>query len=193
MAENVDSVRILLPVQQVMPEFVADREASALPGCVPVVEDLPIRAALGRNERAVESVEIVAEDLGDGIVRKEILRHFLGEFADVEAVAVRRLLCCSFAANAVRLQLHAPAYNLANFMRTLALPAAIKQWSLTSLREELVKTAAKVVRHGRYVIFQMAKVAVPKELLQGILRLIGEIRPRKWPGQPFDRGLGCPR
>jgi hypothetical protein len=30
--------------------------------------------------------------------------------------------CCSFAANTVRLQLHAPAYNLANFMRTLALP-----------------------------------------------------------------------
>jgi hypothetical protein len=41
------------------------------------------------------------------------------------------------------------AYNLANFMRTLPLPEAVKQWSLTSLREKLVKIGAKVVRHGR--------------------------------------------
>ena len=54
----------------------------------------------------------------------------------------------------MRLQLHALAYNLANFMRTLALPEAVKPWSLTNLREKLVKIGAKVVRHGRYVIFQ---------------------------------------
>ena len=42
------------------------------------------------------------------------------------AIKWTRLSCCSFAANAARLQLHALAYNLANFMRTLALPEAIK-------------------------------------------------------------------
>jgi hypothetical protein len=92
-----------------------------------------------------------------------------------------RLSCCSFAANAVRLQLHALAYNLGNFVRTLALPEAVKQWSLTSLREKLVKIGAKVVRHGRYVIFQTAEVAVPKELFQEILRLIDGLRPRPAP------------
>jgi hypothetical protein len=97
------------------------------------------------------------------------------------AIKWTRLSCCSFAANAVRLQLHALAYNLANFMRTLALPEAIKQWSLTSLREKLVKIGAKVVRHGRYVIFQMAEVAVPRELFQEILRLIAELRPQPPP------------
>ena len=97
------------------------------------------------------------------------------------AIKWTRLSCCSFAANAVRLQLHALAYNLANFMRTLALPEAVKQWSLTSLREKLVKIGAKVVRHGRYVIFQMAEVAAPKELFQEILRLIDELRPRPAP------------
>jgi hypothetical protein len=97
------------------------------------------------------------------------------------AIKWTRLSCCSFAGNAVRLQLHALAYNLANFMRTLALPEAIKQWSLTSLREKLVKIGAKVVRHGRYVIFQMAEVAVPKELFQEILRLIAELRPQPPP------------
>ncbi len=93
------------------------------------------------------------------------------------AIKWTRLSCCSLAANAVRLQLHALAYNLGNFMRTLALPEAVAHWSLTSLREKLVKIGAKVVRHGRYVIFQMAEVAVPRELFQEILRLIAELRP----------------
>ena len=61
-------------------------------------------------------------------------------------------------------------------MRKLALPEAIKQWSLTSLREKLVKIGARVVRHGRYVIFQMAEVAVPGQLFHEILRLIAKLR-----------------
>jgi len=93
------------------------------------------------------------------------------------AVKWTRLSCCSFAANAVRLQLHALAYNLANFMRTLALPETVKHWSLTSLREKLVKIGAKIVAHARYVTFQMAEVAVPNQLFGEILRLIDGLRP----------------
>ena len=55
-----------------------------------------------------------------------------------------RLSCIRFAANAVRLQLHALAYNLANFLRTLATPKEIETWSLTSLRERLIKTGARL-------------------------------------------------
>jgi len=97
------------------------------------------------------------------------------------AIKWTRLSCCSFAANAVRLQLHALAYNLANFLRTLALPEAIAHWSLMSLREKLVKIGAKIVTHARYVTFQMAEVAVPRELFQEILRLIDGLRPRPAP------------
>jgi len=43
------------------------------------------------------------------------------------AVTWTRLSCHRFVANAVRLQLHALAYNLANFLRTLALPAGVAQ------------------------------------------------------------------
>jgi hypothetical protein len=78
------------------------------------------------------------------------------------AIKWTRLSCRSFAANAVRLQLHALAYNLANFMRTLAMPKTAEPWSLTSLREKLIKIGAKVVSHGRYVIFQMAEVGAPR-------------------------------
>src|SRR5262249_407846 len=61
------------------------------------------------------------------------------------AIKWTRLSCRSFAANAVRLQLHVLAYNLGNFMRTLAMPKTAEPWSLTSLREKLIKIGAKVV------------------------------------------------
>src|SRR5439155_16063252 len=93
------------------------------------------------------------------------------------AVKWTRLSGTTFPANAVRLQLHALAYNLANFLRTLALPTAIADWSLTSLREKVVKIGAKVVAHGRYLVFQMAEVAVPRELFRGILQRIAGLRP----------------
>ncbi len=53
-----------------------------------------------------------------------------------------RFSCMRFTANAVRLQLHALAYNLANFLRSLVTPTEIETWSLTSLRERLIKTGA---------------------------------------------------
>jgi hypothetical protein len=56
--------------------------------------------------------------------------------------------CRSFAAHAVRLHLHALAYNLGNFLRTLATPKPIKDWSLTTLKEKLIKIGAKVVSHA---------------------------------------------
>ena len=77
--------------------------------------------------------------------------------------------------------MHALAYNLANFMRTLALPEAVAQWSLTGLREKLIKIGAKVVRHARYAVLQMAEVAVPRELFEQILRLIDGLRRRPTP------------
>ncbi|MEC5414970.1 transposase, partial [Aurantimonas sp. C2-4-R8] len=92
------------------------------------------------------------------------------------AIVWTRLSCRRFQNNAVRLQLHALAYNLGNFMRTLALPEAIEQWSLTSLKEKLIKIGARIVTHGRYVTFQMAEVAVPRGLFEEILRLIAELR-----------------
>ena len=92
------------------------------------------------------------------------------------AIKWTRLSCRTFAANAVRLQLHALAYNLGNFMRTLAMPKAAERWSLISLREKLIKIGAKVVSHGRYVTFQMAEVAVPRQMFVDILSLIARLR-----------------
>jgi len=92
-----------------------------------------------------------------------------------------RLSCRKFAHNAVRLQLHALAYNLGNFLRTLALPDAVQQWSMTTLRDRLIKIGAKIVRHGRYVTFQIAEVAIPRALFADILRRIDRLRPKPAP------------
>jgi hypothetical protein len=92
------------------------------------------------------------------------------------AIKWTRLSCRSFSANAVRLQLHALAYNLGNFLRTLATPETIEDWTLTSLREKLIKIGAKVVSHGRYVTFQMAEVAIPRKLFAAIMQRIASLR-----------------
>jgi hypothetical protein len=97
------------------------------------------------------------------------------------AIKWTRLSCRKFDHNAVRLQLHALAYNLGNFMRTLALPKEVEHWSMTTLREKLVKIGAKVVSHGRYVTFQLAEVVVPRELFRKILSLIDDLRRRPVP------------
>ena len=100
------------------------------------------------------------------------------------AIRWTRLSCRSMQANAVRLQLHALAYihalayNLANFFRTLVLPDEVERWSLTTLREKVVKIGAKVIAHARYTVFQMAEVAVPRDLFRRMLDLIDDLRPR---------------
>jgi hypothetical protein len=88
-----------------------------------------------------------------------------------------RLSCHDFVDNQVRLQLFALAYNLGNFLRRLALPKSIKDWSLRTMREKLVKIGAKVVRHARYVTFQMAEVLVSRSLFHEILERIQRLKP----------------
>ena len=94
------------------------------------------------------------------------------------AVKWTRLSCHDFVDNQVRLQLFVLAYNLGNFLRRLALPNRVKHWSLTTLREKLVKIGAKVVSRSRYVTFQMAEVAIPRGLFRAILERIRRLIPQ---------------
>jgi hypothetical protein len=87
-----------------------------------------------------------------------------------------KLSCRRFKDNAARLHLFALAYNLANALRQLALPRSIRSWTLTTLREKLVKIGAKVATHAKYLVFQLAEVAVPRQLFAGILERIGRLR-----------------
>ena len=84
--------------------------------------------------------------------------------------------CHDFVDNQVRLLLFVLAYNIGNFLRQTVLPRSVRHWSLTTLREKLIKIGAKVVTHSRQVIFQMEEVAVPRELFQAILERIESLR-----------------
>ena len=83
-----------------------------------------------------------------------------------------KLSCHDFVDNQVRLQLFALAYNLGNFLRRVALPRSVSHWSMTTLRDKLIKIGAKVVSSARYITFQMAEVAIPRKLFLTILRRI---------------------
>ena len=88
-----------------------------------------------------------------------------------------RLSCHDFVDNQVRLQLFALAYNIGNFLRRLALPKSIKDWSLRTMREKMVKIGAKIVSHAGYVTFQMAEVLVSKSLFHEMLERIKRLKP----------------
>jgi hypothetical protein len=75
------------------------------------------------------------------------------------------------------IQVFALAYNLGNFRRRLALPKKIRDWSLRTLQVKLIKIGAKVIRHSRYVIFQMAEVMVSKSLFHEIVERISHFKP----------------
>lgn len=88
-----------------------------------------------------------------------------------------RLSCHRFVANQVRLWLFILAYNLGNFVRRLALPEWVKHWSLRSVQTKLIKIGGRLVRHARRLVFQLAEVAVPRALFQGVLERISKLCP----------------
>ncbi len=88
-----------------------------------------------------------------------------------------RLSCHRFVANQVRLALFVLAYNLGNFLRRLVLLDTLRHWSLRSIQVKLIKIGTKVIHHARHMIFQMAEVAVPKQLFTQILRRIWALAP----------------
>ena len=88
-----------------------------------------------------------------------------------------RLSCHRFVANQVRLALFILAYNLGNFLRRLCLPKAIKHWSLRSVQIKLIKIGGRLVRHARRLVFQLAEVAVPREVFRQVLERIDGLQP----------------
>ncbi len=67
------------------------------------------------------------------------------------------------------------------------MPKEVERWSLTALREKLIKIGAKLVRQSRYITFHMAEVAIPRTLFAEILRPIDGLRPAPLP--PWQRPI----
>lgn len=88
-----------------------------------------------------------------------------------------RLSCRRFVANQVRLALFVLAYNLGNLLRRLALPKAVRDWSLRSVQVKLIKIGGRLVRHARRLTFQLAEVMVSRDMFGEMLERIGRLRP----------------
>ena len=85
-----------------------------------------------------------------------------------------RLSCHRFVANRVRLSVFVLAYNLGNFLRRLCLPKAVKHWSLRSVQVKLIKMGGRLVRHSRWLIFQLIRGVGSSKVVRGS---VGSYRP----------------
>jgi hypothetical protein len=192
--------RVLLPVieryrGQDIPKYFRGDSAFALPKLLRMLEKEGFRYAIRLKANAVlerKIAHLLKRPVGRPSHKPKVFYHSFRYQAGTwecarrtaeqwikegkNAVKWTKLSCRRFKDNAARLQLFALACNLANFLRQLVLPRPIRGWTLTTLREKLIKIGAKVVRHSKYVIFQLAEVAVPRNLFAAILKRMGRLR-----------------
>jgi hypothetical protein len=96
--------------------------------------------------------------------------------AGKHAVKWTKRSCRRFQDHAARLHRFAWAYHLANSRRPWALPRSSRNWNLTTLGAKLVKLGAQVVSHSKYIIFQLAEVAGPRQRCGAMLERSGRRR-----------------
>jgi hypothetical protein len=65
---------------------------------------------------------------------------------------------------------------LGNFLRRLGLSKAIKDWSLRSVQVKLIKMGGRLVCDARPLVFQLAEVAVSRDLFDQIQERVNELR-----------------
>ena len=93
-----------------------------------------IGPSAGQSQRGHGARKLLPSEKFNAVAKFQKLAMFYNKRGTCEqwikegkgAIKWTRLSCRAFAANAVRLQLHALAYNLGNFLRTLATPEPIK-------------------------------------------------------------------
>jgi hypothetical protein len=89
-----------------------------------------------------------------------------------QAVKMTRLSCHRIRSDEVRFWLSIPSHNFGNLLRRFALPAAISDWSLTSLQQRLVKTGGRLVKHARYYWLMLADGYLTRVRFSAVLRWI---------------------
>jgi Transposase DDE domain group 1 len=67
------------------------------------------------------------------------------------------------------------AHSLGNLQRRLVLTSKIEHWSLTSLRQRLVKTGGRLVKHARYYWLRLAERHLTRPLFESMVRRIAAL------------------
>src|SRR3954447_7058643 len=103
----------------------------------------------------------------------------LGRQASISGSSLIQCASVSIAPSSFQEEQNARHHKQFKLEQALILPDEVERWSLTTLREKVVKIGAKVIAHARYTVFQMAEVAVPRELFRCMLDLIDDLRQRR--------------
>ncbi len=140
--------------------------------------NLALRWELFAGRNPAQSPGMLREDPRKLFLTEGQLRALMAALAAApDPAAASAIALLALTGNAVRPQFHALAYNLANLRRTLALSDEVKPWRMTTRRNRLVKIGARIVRHGRSTVFQMAEVMSPRALFHIILTATAADRP----------------
>ncbi len=88
-----------------------------------------------------------------------------------------KLSCQRFVENEARLKLFIMAYDLGNFLRTLALPERIKHWSLRTIQLKMIKIGARLIKHARYYWLLLAETSITEKIFSGLMTNIKRLCP----------------
>ena len=69
------------------------------------------------------------------------------------------------------------AATWATSRREGTLPESVNHWSLRSVQTKLIKMGGRLVRHARRLVFQLAEVAVSREVFRQVLERIAGLHP----------------
>ena len=76
----------------------------------------------------------------------------------------------------MRLGLVGLVYKLGDFFRSLALPEAIEEWTLSRIQTRPINTGGRLVRHAGKLVFKLAEALETREFLIGMMERIGSLR-----------------
>ncbi|WP_040203110.1 IS1380 family transposase [Neobacillus jeddahensis] len=82
----------------------------------------------------------------------------------------------SFQVNEVRMMLSLLAYNLTNWLRTLAFPPEQKNMQIETIRTRIIKVASKLVKSGRSLYFKLSSSFVYQEFFWNVLCRIQKLQ-----------------
>lgn len=89
--------------------------------------------------------------------------------------ACEKMSSTNFGANEIKLQIAMLAYNFNNCFRRVCLPKNIQPSRMETVRTQLVKIAAKLVRSGRYWTWKLCSSFVYKDMFKKTLENISRI------------------
>lgn len=130
--------------------FLARREELPMKDQMSLLNTAAYRYHVIVTNRAEPPQELVPFHLG-----RATMENFIKETK--YGLSLDRFPCQEFHANWAYLTIGMLAYNIVNWIKRLALPSMYKKRLIKALRYRFFNVAARIVRHGRYIVMKLAQ------------------------------------